>query len=79
MPVSSSHAPEDYLHLLTRLLSHEGYPPAYVEVMSGAVSVWFWVGTTTIQVIRTVQSDTLGLIMEIVLEAQRRGVLATGH
>ena len=71
--------PADYTQRLIRLLSDAGYPPAFVEVLrGGAVSVWFWVGATAIQISRDVLSDTRELAREIAFEAQRRGVTAVG-
>jgi len=76
----SSREPADYAQQLIRFLSHAGYPPAFVEeVRGGAVSVWFWVGATTIQISRDVLSDARELAMEIAFEARRLGVTATGH
>ena len=72
--------PADYTHRLIRVLSDAGYPPAFVEVVrGGAVSVWFWVGATTIQISRNILSDARELATEIAFEAQRLGVTATGH
>ena len=68
---------EDFSQQLTKLLSHAGYTPAHIEVMRGAVCVWFWVETTAIQISRDVVSDLRALATEIAFEAQRRGVLAT--
>ena len=68
--------PADYSQQLTRFLSNAGYPPAFVEVLrGGAVTVWFWVGATAIQISRDVLSDTRELAREIAFEAQR-GVIA---
>ena len=68
---------EEYSQQLSRLLAHAGYPPAFIEVVrEGAVSVWYWVGATTIQISREFVSDVRELANEIALEAHRRGVLA---
>ena len=67
----------EFSQQLTTLLSDAGYRPAYIEVMRGAVCVWFWVGATAIQISRDGVSDMRELATEIAFEAQRRGVLAT--
>jgi hypothetical protein len=71
-------SPAEYAQELTRFLANAGYPPAFVEVARDrAVSVWYWVGATTIQISRDLLSDMRQLATEIAFEAHRRGVVTT--
>ena len=48
---------EDFSQQLTKRPLDAGYRPAHIEVMRGAVCVWFWVGATAIQISHDAVSD----------------------
>jgi hypothetical protein len=62
---------------LSQLLTQAGFPPIFIDITGSAVSVWYWIGAASIQIVRDVESSLKELAADIAAEAQIRGVRVT--